>query len=63
MMPRVERNLEARGGPPRKKEGTGEDPKVGLDLTVRNSTAPSTSGIHSPCVTYCSMTRLSAMDV
>jgi hypothetical protein len=48
MMPRVDRNPEARGGPPRKKGGTGEDPKVGLNLTVRNSTALSTLGIHSP---------------
>jgi hypothetical protein len=39
MMPRVDRNPEARGGPPRKIGGTGEDPMVGLSLIVINFTA------------------------
>jgi hypothetical protein len=39
-MPRVDKNPEARGEPPRRIEGIGEDPMVGLSLTVINFTAP-----------------------
>jgi hypothetical protein len=47
-MPRVDKNPEARGGPPRRIEGIGEDPMVGLSLTVINFTAPSTFDTHCP---------------